>query len=147
VQCQYRPHRHADSSDAEPAEYRIGKVARTIAKTLTMSPVTHFLSGWVLANAGPLNRRERAAVTLAAVVPDIDGVGVIAEILTRNSAHRLLWFSEYHHVLHNLLFGLIVAGVAGAVATKRWLPPLGSIGSFPHSSSAGSGWVARPGWI
>jgi inner membrane protein len=86
-----------------------------------MSPVTHFLSGWVVANVALLNRRERAAVTIAAVIPDLDGAGIFAEILTRNSAHRLLWFSEYHHVLHNLLFGLIVAGVAGAVATKRWL--------------------------
>ena len=37
-----------------------------------MSPVTHFLTGWVLANAADLNRRDRAVVTLAAVVPDVE---------------------------------------------------------------------------
>jgi hypothetical protein len=40
-----------------------------------MSPVTHFLTGWVLANAVDLNRRDRAIVTIAAVAPDVDGVG------------------------------------------------------------------------
>jgi len=38
-----------------------------------MSPATHFLTGWVLANTASLNRRERALVTLAGVVPDIWG--------------------------------------------------------------------------
>lgn len=58
-----------------------------------MSPVTHFLSGWVLANCAKLDRKDRALVTLACVIPDIDGLGIIPEILTRNSAHPLLWFS------------------------------------------------------
>ena len=40
-----------------------------------MSPVTHFLTGWVLANAADMNRRDRAVVTLAVVLPDADGLG------------------------------------------------------------------------
>jgi hypothetical protein len=47
-----------------------------------MSPVRHFLTGWVIANAGPFNRRERAVITFAAVVPDIDGLGIMPELLT-----------------------------------------------------------------
>jgi len=43
-------------------------------------------------------------VTLAGVVPDIDGLGVIVEILTRHSRHPLEWFSTYHHALHTLPF-------------------------------------------
>jgi inner membrane protein len=58
-----------------------------------MSPVTHFFSGWVLANCANLNRKDRALVTLACVIPDIDGLGIIPEVLTRNSAHPLLWFT------------------------------------------------------
>ena len=69
-----------------------------------MSPVTHFLSGWVLANAANVaSRRDRALVTLSAVVPDIDGLGIVAEVLTRHSVHPLLWFSQYHHSFHNLV--------------------------------------------
>jgi membrane-bound metal-dependent hydrolase YbcI (DUF457 family) len=84
-----------------------------------MSPVTHFLTGWVLANSASLNRRDRAAVTLAGVIPDVDGLGIIVELLTRNAAHPLDWFSRYHHSLHNLGFALFVALAAYAFATRR----------------------------
>ena len=84
-----------------------------------MSPVTHFLTGWVFANTANLNRRDRAVVTWAAVIPDLDGFGIIAEVLTRNSAHPLDWFSRYHHSLHNLGFALFVALAAYTFATQR----------------------------
>jgi membrane-bound metal-dependent hydrolase YbcI (DUF457 family) len=85
-----------------------------------MSPVTHFLSGWVLANCAQLDRRERAIVALACVAPDVDGLGIIAEWLTRNTAHPLLWFTLYHHSLHNLAFAVVVAALAFALAAQRW---------------------------
>ena len=86
-----------------------------------MSPVTHFLTGWVAANCARLNRTERAIVTLACVVPDIDGLGIIPELLTRNSSHPLLWFTLYHHSLHTLTFALGIAAVAFVLATQRWM--------------------------
>jgi inner membrane protein len=87
-----------------------------------MSPVTHFLTGWVFANCFKLQRKERAIVALACVAPDVDGLGILPELLTRNSAHPLMWFSLYHHSLHNLAFALVVAGVAFALAAQkcRW---------------------------
>jgi hypothetical protein len=55
-----------------------------------MSPITHFLMGWAAANTAPsLSKRERAFVTWASVVPDIDGLGIIAEALTRTSSNPL----------------------------------------------------------
>jgi LexA-binding, inner membrane-associated putative hydrolase len=85
-----------------------------------LSPVTHLLAGWLVASADGFNRRERAAITLAGVVPDLDGLGIIPELFTRHSAHPLNWFSEYHHVLgHNLAFGLVVTAACLLVATKR----------------------------
>ena len=84
-----------------------------------MSPVTHFLTGWVVANYARLGRKDRAIVTLACVVPDIDGLGIIPELLTRNSSQPLLWFSEYHHSLHNIFFALAVACVAWSLADQR----------------------------
>jgi inner membrane protein len=86
-----------------------------------VSPVTHFLSGWTLANAaGVSSRRDRALVTLSAVIPDVDGLGIIAEVLTRNSGHPRLWFSQYHHSLHNLAFAVAVSILAYALARERW---------------------------
>ncbi len=85
-----------------------------------MSPVTHFLTGWVLANSTVLSRRDRTLVTLSAVVPDVDGLGIIVEVFTRNSSHPLLWFSRYHHSLHNLAFAIVIAMLAFALATDKW---------------------------
>ena len=84
-----------------------------------MSPVTHFLTGWVLATASGLERRERAVVTIAAVIPDIDGLGIVPELLTRHSQHPLFWFSQYHHVLHTLLFAVVVSLGAYLIANRR----------------------------
>jgi hypothetical protein len=77
--------------------------------------------GWGLANTAPsLNRRERAFVTWAGVIPDIDGLGLIAEWTTRNSEHPLNWWTEYHHVLgHNLGFCLLVALLAAIFARRK----------------------------
>jgi inner membrane protein len=87
-----------------------------------MSPVTHFFASWLVANTARLERRERALVTLAGVAPDLDGLGIVPELLTRNSRHPLLWFSEYHHVLgHNLGFALVVSFAALAVAKRSRL--------------------------
>ncbi|HEY7405720.1 MAG TPA: metal-dependent hydrolase [Candidatus Angelobacter sp.] len=86
-----------------------------------MSPVTHFFAGWVLACASPvaLTRREKALVVAAAVAPDFDGLGAIPELLTRNSAHPLLWFSEYHHALHTLAFALVCT-IAAFLVARPW---------------------------
>lgn len=95
-----------------------------------MSPVTHFLTGWVFANCVKLERRDRAIVTLACVIPDVDGLGIIPELLTRNSAHPLLWFTLYHHSLHNLLFAVVVAVIAFALAAQKWKTALLALFSF-----------------
>jgi hypothetical protein len=86
-----------------------------------MSPITHFLMGWAVANMVPsLTKRERAFVTLASVVPDIDGLGIIAEKLTQNSSHPLNWWSDYHHILgHNIGFALLVSVVAAAFGRQK----------------------------
>jgi inner membrane protein len=85
-----------------------------------VSPVTHFLTGWVFANTARIGRRVGLLVTLSAVVPDVDGLGIIAELLTRNSSHPLLWFSHYHHSLHNLAFAVAIALLAFVLAEQRW---------------------------
>jgi inner membrane protein len=88
-----------------------------------MSPVTHFFVGWAVANSVPsLEKRDRAWITLASVVPDIDGLGLIAEILTRNSAKPLTWWSDYHHILgHNIGFAALFTALAYAFARRKLL--------------------------
>jgi hypothetical protein len=87
-----------------------------------MSPVTHFFTGWVLASTAPsLDIRDRALITAAAVVSDIDGLGIVPELFTRHSTHPLPWFSLYHHQLHNLSFALLVTLISILWARQKWI--------------------------
>ena len=95
-----------------------------------MSPVTHFFTGWVFANCASLDRRDRCLVALACVVPDVDGLGIIPELLTRNTTHPLLWFSLYHHSLHSLTFALVVTAASIALARQKWKTGLLALVSF-----------------
>ena len=77
--------------------------------------------GWAVANAAPsLTKRDRAFVTWASVIPDLDGLGLVAEKLTQDFSHPLDWWSDYHHVLgHNLGFALTVSALAAVFAKQK----------------------------
>jgi hypothetical protein len=74
-----------------------------------MHPPTHALLSWGLANLAPsLDRRGRALVFFAGLIPDLDGVTYFA-------SERL--YLEYHRVLcHNGAFGILCAAAAAALA-------------------------------
>jgi len=75
----------------------------------------------VVANATPLTRKERMLVAVAGIIPDADGLGIVGEVLTKNSTHPLTWWSDYHHVLgHNIGFCLLVTAAGYAMSTSRW---------------------------
>lgn len=99
-----------------------------------MNPVTHFFTGWLVAEAGGLDKkRERAAVTVAAIVPDIDGLGIIAEKLTADSDQPMLWWTEYHHVIgHNLGFGLLAAACVFGVTRRKTVAGLALLAFHVH---------------
>jgi inner membrane protein len=92
---------------------------------------THLLTGWALANAMPLERRDRAIVTLAGIAPDIDGLGFVVEYTPLNQLIPLHWFSDYHHVLaHNLGFGLLITVIALMICRRRFFAPVMVFVSF-----------------
>ena len=96
-----------------------------------MHPVTHLLTSWAVAESAELGPKDRALVTLSGVVPDIDGLGVIAEIATENSSNPVYWWSEYHHVLcHNIGFGLAIAVAVPLVASRRTCTTLLAVLAF-----------------
>ncbi len=87
-----------------------------------MSPITHFLVGWTVANAATLNRRERMLVALAGVVPDADGLGVLADLVVRDPDQPYRYYQQFHHVFgHNLFFALLVSCLALLAATRKRL--------------------------
>ena len=88
-----------------------------------MNPVTHLLVGWTLAQteSAPSAHRNRAIIALAGVAPDLDGLGIIPEFLTRNSQHPLAWFTEYHHILgHNITFAAATTAAAYFLSGRNW---------------------------
>jgi inner membrane protein len=85
-----------------------------------MNPITHGLIGWSTAHLAPgLSCRDLAFIVAAALAPDLDGLGIVAELATRSSERPLLWWSEYHHTFgHNLPFAVALSGAAWLV-TRR----------------------------
>ncbi len=96
-----------------------------------MNPFTHLFTGWLIGAAGRLERRDRVLVALAGIAPDADALGAVPEILTRDSAHPLAWYSEYHHLLgHNVVAGAVLALAAFAAARRRLLTAALALASF-----------------
>lgn len=85
-----------------------------------MNPITHFFISWDVANSGNLGHRDRILVSLAGIIPDADAFGMLPELLTRNSARPLFWWTDYHHVLgHNVSFAILVTAACFIAARKR----------------------------
>ena len=103
-----------------------------------MNPVEHFLIGWCIANtSSELSTRERLLITTAAVVPDVDGLGMLVELPTRNTRNPILWWTDYHHVIaHNIAAAAVVTLLAYALSQRRWLTALLACISF-HSHILG----------
>ena len=96
-----------------------------------MNPITHLLISWSIANTSKINRRERALVTLAGILPDIDGAGLISDIVWHGPDQPLQLWSKYHHILgHNIGFGLSITIATFALSTRRWLTSLLVLVSF-----------------
>jgi hypothetical protein len=90
-----------------------------------MNPVTHFLSGWMIANIDSLERRDRTLVTAAAVLPDMDGLGIIRDLTSHDPGTGLNLYGQYHHVLaHNIFLGFLLFAVGYLLAKKKRLTAL-----------------------
>jgi membrane-bound metal-dependent hydrolase YbcI (DUF457 family) len=70
-----------------------------------MMPGTHFLASWMIANTKRLGRADIAAIVVAGVIPDLDGIGYPVQWLSPTHP----WYTDYHHVIgHNLWVALLV---------------------------------------
>lgn len=74
-----------------------------------MSPVTHFLASWALAEKAGATSKQRFWITFAGVAPDMDGLGIVLDAANQAFGRGPSdWFSAGHHVfLH---------GAAGCIA-------------------------------
>jgi hypothetical protein len=86
-----------------------------------MSPTTHLLASWIIAAKTTDNLRDRRLVALAGVAPDVDGLGLAADIFNAAVFHKHTeYYQLYHHyIAHGLPGALLTAGVFACLARRR----------------------------
>lgn len=90
-----------------------------------MNPVTHLLASWSLAEASGLDRRDRAIVTWIGVAPDLDGLGLAADAVSRlTGLGNPALYGLYHHFVLHGLFGALLLSAIGIVFAGRRLAVL-----------------------
>jgi len=87
-----------------------------------MSPETHLLASWIVAAKATDNPRDCRLVTLAGFLPDLDGLGILADWTARALWHKQTFFYEqYHHyLLHGALGGTVLALLFSILARRHW---------------------------
>ena len=76
-----------------------------------MTPPSHLLSGWCIANLADFTSRERFICMIIAIIPDLDGLGLI---ISQEA------YLNYHHMVgHNLIFGLLISVLLCLLSEKK----------------------------
>lgn len=88
-----------------------------------MSPSNHFIASWLVAAVTTDNPRDRKLVTLAGVLPDLDGFGLLLDIknaLASGGENTFHYYHKYHHyLLHGWFGALIVSGTLTIFARRK----------------------------
>lgn len=86
-----------------------------------MSPITHLLASWSMAELTRLDRRDRAVIAWVGLAPDLDGLGVLPDLAARllGMGDPALYGRLHHALLHGLLGALLVPACALAFAHRR----------------------------
>ncbi|UYZ84245.1 metal-dependent hydrolase [Entomomonas sp. E2T0] len=83
-----------------------------------MSPITHFLVGWACFEPSLKNNRDKAIVCLAGLVPDLDGIGIVIDFITRltglpETNFYQSWHRLYGHGIAAAIFFTLLASAIG----------------------------------
>ena len=86
-----------------------------------MSPITHLLASWLVAAKTTDNPRDCRLVALAGILPDADGLGLVADVVNETIWHKqTFYYANYHHWwLHGLFGGILIAGALAGFARRR----------------------------
>ena len=86
-----------------------------------MAPETYLLASWIIAAKTTDNPRDCRLVTLAGILPDVDGLGLfvdfVTEVLGVKQTHL---YGEYHHyLLHGALGSILITALVTCFARHR----------------------------
>jgi inner membrane protein len=85
-----------------------------------MNPITHGLLGWCGAQRWCRARRDQALVTIAALIPDVDGFGAVIDLATGRVEAPDGWYVTFHRTIgHNVFFAVGSAVALALVARDR----------------------------
>jgi len=89
-----------------------------------VSPITHFLGSWLIACATTNNSRDRKLVTVAGILPDLDGLGLVLDVarsLSTGQENTFHYYQQYHHYLsHGWPGALVATGFLVCFGRERW---------------------------
>lgn len=81
-----------------------------------MSPGAHLLFSWLSGIELLKNRRERSFVALAGIAPDLDGLGVIVDKITRTTNY---FFQHHHYLGHSIFAAILFASIASFLSKTQ----------------------------
>jgi hypothetical protein len=86
-----------------------------------MNPITHLLASWTFADNMGLGPRDRNLVVWCGVTPDLDGLGIVADLANRTLGLSAKGFyAIYHHsLLHGLAAGILLPAILILFSTQR----------------------------
>ena len=89
-----------------------------------MSPLTHLVGSWLVAVATTNNSRDRKLVAWAGVLPDVDGLGVVPDLIkswVSGKESTFQYYQQYHHVLtHGWPGAIVISLLLTVFARERW---------------------------
>jgi membrane-bound metal-dependent hydrolase YbcI (DUF457 family) len=77
-----------------------------------MTPLAHFLYGWIIANLFKLDIRSKVFVLLSAVLPELDAIPILFD--------KELFYKTHHVITHNLFAGIVFALVFTLLSKKQY---------------------------
>ncbi len=97
-----------------------------------MAPLTHLLTSWVIGATLTDNPRDCRLVTLAGVLPDLDGLGLAVDLFNRFVRHHPTNYYQYYHhyLLHGAFGAVVVTLLLTCLARSYWRVAVLSCGLF-----------------
>ncbi|MEK7780353.1 MAG: metal-dependent hydrolase [Verrucomicrobiota bacterium] len=89
-----------------------------------MSPGAHFIASWLIGSVATKNPRDRKLITLAGIVPDVDGLGMVVDVakgMFSDQPTTYHYYQKFHHILcHGWPAALVICGLLACFAGNRW---------------------------
>ena len=86
-----------------------------------MSPITHFIASWVVADTVLEDNRDKMLVAMAGILPDLDSLGVVCDVLSPvlGGPETDLYAGLHHFLFHGLPGITVLAALLAWKAIKK----------------------------